>query len=411
MWSRLLAVTFISLRFGIPLPAQSPPPGRDVDDLSPPPLRFGPVTVGGSAGFRAERINGSEGWLLRPALRIFASAPLGESAEFRSRILTTHRRRAGTNVRPESSFEVQEAHLRWWLDEKRNFRVRIGRQRFRDTREWYFDEFLDALQLRYQTKLLRVEFALAKGISGGASRREQLQMIGDSQVRLPSRRYLTARLLRRADGGRKEELTWLGVGSRGRVRGGLRYWLELARLQGSDRGVPVRGWGSDLGITYRFRAPLRPTVTVLYAVGSGDRDPADGIDRNFRQTRLHGNSDRYDSLRRRPYYGRILAPELSNLRVMSLDFGFRAGSRWSFSMSAHDYRQVHPSPDAGRTRLDVVPSGTGAALGREWNLSFVWRRAPRLDLILEAGTLRPGRALPQLPEWVHAFRPELRYYF
>jgi hypothetical protein len=51
---------------------------------------------------------------------------------------------------------------------------------------------------------------------------------------------------------------------------------------------------------YRFELPLRPTLAVLYAMGSGDGDTSDGVDGNVRQTRLNSNTDRYEGLRRRP---------------------------------------------------------------------------------------------------------------
>lgn len=407
-----LVVLSSLLPWVLPLTAQSPLPGRDVDDLNPPPLRFGPVTVGGYAGLRTEQREDTQGWLLRPSLRLFARMPLGESAELRSRFSIRHRQQIGTeNALSESDFEIQEAHVRWWPGSNRNFRIRIGRQRFRDTREWYVDDFLDAVQLCYQTSLVRLEFALAKGLAGGTSRREQFHLIGDSRFTLPGRRYASARFLKRVDTGRQEELTWLGFGSRGRVAGDLRYWFEHAILRGSDRKVPVRAWGNEFGLSYRFRASLRPTISALYAVGSGDGDASDRIDSNFRQTRLNGNTYRYNGLRRRAYYGRILAPELSNIRVMSVDFGLRSGNRWSFNLSAHDYRQVHPSTHLGETRLDLSSTGTDDRLGRELNASFVWRRAPRLDLIFDAGVMLPGPALPQAPRWVYGFRQELRYYF
>lgn len=338
----------------------------------------------------------------------------GESAEVWSRTTIRHRRQIGAgndNSPAETEFEIQEAHLRWRPEWNRNIHIRLGRQRFRDPREWYYDAFLDAAQLRFQTKLARLEFALAKGLSGGTSRRDQFHGIANARFRLPGRRYASTRLLKRVDDGRREELTWLGFGSQGRVAGRLRYWSELALLNGTDRAVPVRAWGTDSGLSYRFRRPLRPTVSALYAAGSGDHDPSDGVDGNFRQTRLNGNSDSYDGLRRRPYYGRILAPELSNIQVMSVDFGLRSGNRWSLNLSALDYRQVRMSTRLAETGPDLSPSGRDRRLGREFNVSFVWRRAPRLDLIFDAGVLKTGPAFPQSSRWLCGLRQELRFYF
>jgi hypothetical protein len=96
---------------------------------------------------------------------------------------------------------------------------------------------------------------------------------------------------------------------------------------------------------------------------------------------------------------------------MSVDAGIRRPNRWSLNLGLLDYRQMRPSAEMGDSRLNLSPTGADARLGREFNLSFVRRRPPRLDLIFDAGVLRPGPAFLHAPAWVYTFRQELRIYF
>lgn len=139
-------------------------------------------------------------------------------------------------------------------------------------------------------------------------------------------------------------LAWIGTRALGRWKfrsmGRLHYWLDTAlvsgheklidfdRLDGNRRVVDsverrsVFGWAVDAGVTWQTRLPGRPSLTLGYALGSGDGDPHDGRDRSFRQTGLQDNNDRFRGVDSFRYYGELFRPELSNLHILTASVGF-----------------------------------------------------------------------------------------
>ena len=101
----------------------------------------------------------------------------------------------------------------------------------------------------------------------------------------------------------------------------LKYWLELAHVRGRSKSNKIRGIGFDLGSTYKLDLPLRPSITLGCAFGSGDDDPLDNENNNFRQTGLQDNSAKFNGVTHLKYYGEMFDPELSNLVILTAGFG------------------------------------------------------------------------------------------
>lgn len=213
-------------------------------------------------------------------------------------------------------------------------------------------------------------------------------------------------------------LRWFGLRAQGDERfgkaGRLGYWLDTGWVRGRDHVTVfselgadrmqvvstadqrVRGHALDAGVMWTFPAAWRPTVTLAYARGSGDGDPDDGVDENFRQTGLQENKGRYRGVNRFRYYGEALRPELSNLAVATGAFGFRFLPRSSLEFVFHDYRQVRAAGTLRDTRLDADPDGVHRHLGQELDVILGVRESRRLEFAARAGVFRAGEAFGPL---------------
>lgn len=175
----------------------------------------------------------------------------------------------------------------------------------------------------------------------------------------------------------------------------LTYWLELAHVWGRDGSKPIRGWGVDAGVTYTVDLPLRPSITAAYAVGSGDSHPDGRIDGAFRQTGLQENEARWAGVTRFKYYGELLDPELSNLAIVTVDFGLRPTRQSSVDLIYHEYRQQTASTALRGAALAADPSGRSRQLGRELDLVVGYAGVTGLEVKGVLSYFMPGRAFPQ----------------
>ena len=108
----------------------------------------------------------------------------------------------------------------------------------------------------------------------------------------------------------------------------FKYWAELAWLGGHDEALAkIQARGLDIGGTYRFKSlPLSPSITLGYAFGSGDSNPNDRRNTEFRQTGLQSNERRWAGVADFKYYGEGLDPELSNLHILTVGLGSSAST-------------------------------------------------------------------------------------
>src|SRR3990170_6062553 len=118
----------------------------------------------------------------------------------------------------------------------------------------------------------------------------------------------------------------LGVRMAGRPSDSFNYWIERALTRGRDENNhKLKGSAFDVGAQYRFLGlPLQPSVALSYAVGTGDANPDDDTNYEFRQTGLQSNEARFSGVTQFKAYGEVLDPELTNLRIFTAGGGFRA---------------------------------------------------------------------------------------
>lgn len=286
--------------------------------------------------------------------------------------------------------------------------LQIGRQRFADDREWLYDERLDGVRLHYERDELTLELSVTRendrdllnDVAAGRTDNYLLYGYWESEEidvgKLEIEDVLLGGyvLLRDGRAADEEDLQFLGLRTYGELIERFDYWLEAAYVRGTsaNRANQIRGYGFDLGGTYRFDLPWRPSITIGYAVGSGDADPEDGTDRAFRQTGLQDNQDSIGkgvmSFR---YYGTLLEPELSNLSITTLAFTVKPTEDSSIHLLYHGYRQQRAFDELRDTNLDADPNGDSRDIGSAIDLVF-GVDFQRLSVELELGYFMPGAA-------------------
>ena len=237
---------------------------RDDDEPLIAPIRFGNVYIGGKAGYRLDLtrdrdLDENEPDAVNrfaPELQVEVSAPLTEFIEAYGRFNFIQGRFPGSSpaIETKSEVEVREAYVYVGNLFHRSLGLQIGRQRFRDKREWLYDDRLDAVRLHYIRNNWTTEAAAAKTLfNPTGSRSDQLYLILRSEYKFPGRRYLAGYLMKRNDtSGRDEDPIWYGLSSRGRINRKLQYWGELSRAAGRREDRLIRGWAFDAGGGYRL---------------------------------------------------------------------------------------------------------------------------------------------------------------
>lgn len=270
--------------------------------------------------------------------------------------------------------------------------LQLGRQDFDESREWLYDENLDAARLHALLGPVRTEASVSTRWN---TRSRQLAgwtnwMLMNTFEPAPGWEggaYLIHRRLR-GDGG--ERPTWIGLRSHGKVSSGLRHWAELSALRGTYAGDTARGWAFDTGFRLRLHRGTRTTLSAGIARGSGGHD----VGRRYHQTGFHDNNDTYGGVRSFRYYGELVDPELSNLRVLTAGLGIRPTPESSVDLLLHRYDQVTPDRNLGRTSLDMRPLGIRTEIGEELDVVVAIEEFSQVELEYVFAVFRPGAAFP-----------------
>ncbi len=302
-----------------------------------------------------------------------------------------------SRVATEPRVEARQAYAVLRTPGERGAALVVGRQRVRDGREWLFDEYLDGIRLYvYGARPLVFEASYFPMVLAG--RNEKFVTWDDLLLRaryIPDSRNEASfyYLKRRDSSSRNREPVYWGLSYRGRPLRILGGWLEASLLRGEDKGRPQKAWAVDAGATLTARGRVRPSLTVAYAVGSGDeKEPGDPISQEFRQTGYEDNSDRFGGFSNFRYYGEVLDPELSNLKILTLGAGLRFGYSVSVEAVYHEYRQ-HRLDDELQADLAPELNDDSPDLGRELDVILgvqnLWKR---VSLSYGFGRFEPGAA-------------------
>jgi len=290
----------------------------------------------------------------------------------------------------------------------------VGRQKFYETRRWYYDNRnLDAVRMFGEHGRVAFQVSVSRDLFDETrNQRDQDATNRIAEVRWDLRRDLAlqAFYLNRDD---RTELRnspeILGLRVLGDSGTHLEFWADLAH-EGGTRGRldsttgeiivrDVRAHALDVGLTYRPRIVLDPSFTASFALGSGDDQltlpsgqQPHGADGTFRQSGLQRNRGSLNGVVSFHYYGEVLDPELTNLRIQTLGAGLRPGRPLSLDLLFHRYRQDVPSRRLENTELDAKPSGLDPHLGSEWDLVVGYEPRKEFELRLTGGYFQPGKS-------------------
>ena len=320
------------------------------------------------------------------------------------RLFRQVRRREGEGkTRDETDLEFRKGYLIWRRFLHPALRIQIGRQKFKDFREWVYDENLDAVRLFYETGPLEVQLSYSTNLFDPEDAEDEIDNIILYSVykiwkKDKAAAYVVDRRGRFDDDDPDFHLTSYGLSWKGKSIQSQRYWLEAAVVSGDENNKDVQGYGFDVGWISRFDHPLKPAVTIGYAFGSGDSNPDDDRDKNFRQTGIQDNQAKLRGVTKIKQYGELFEPELSNLMVATFGVGFRPLRKQSIDLVYHHYHQVWAYEERDNDLRDVGikkdPNGESRDLGDEIDLIFGWKIAKLLKLEAVTAFFLPGSAFP-----------------
>ena len=335
--------------------------------------------------------------------------------------------------------------------------LQIGRQILQENRSWWWDAELDAIRLHFSGTAVNAEVGVAEEVFPvsidddlaadleGVTRlfgRWNWQWAIDQHLELF---WLSERdrsgapqenidIPEELEDTRDAELDWIGARVTGRWKakrvGKFYYWTDMASVRGTEhltdfadigdgfievadsRELDVRGWAVDAGVTLRPRFDRELSLTARYAVGSGNDQPDSSRDHSFRQTGINTNKDKFRGVARFRYYGELLRPELSNLRVLTFAVGRRFLSASSLDLLYHNYRQVYADTTLRAPRIDAPLNGADRDVGEEIDLVLGIEEWRRWELKFIGSVFFPGDAYgPTSGEKAYRGDLMLRYIF
>ncbi len=208
-------------------------------------------------------------------------------------------------------------------------------------------------------------------------------------------------ILRDDKSGEEGSPQFMGVRAYGRPSDTFKYWTDLAFLRGNDElSRDFSGYAFEVGGTYWFLdLPLRPSVTLGFAYGSGDSNPDDNKNTEFRQTGLQSNEARFGGATQFLAYGETLDPELSNLNIFTVGLGFRPAASVFVDLVYHHYRLNAVADEirgsALTAQMNQVESRLSKDVGSGLDIILGFRNlfgVRGLGVDLRAGLFFPGDA-------------------
>lgn len=327
---------------------------------------------------------------LREGVTLFGEAQLSDLRLFQD---------GQGRILKETRVRLRRAYILWGDFLIPSVDLQVGRQRFADSREWLYDENLDAVRVLVHGDLLDLELSVSTNLLDPKDSEDEIRnFIVYATYNLARKEKVSFYGIARRD--RVEtgrDPTFFGVSWRGRIQN-QKHWLEAASVSGQDGSQRLRGYGFDMGWTSRFDSPVEPSFTIGYAFGSGDPDPEDRLDRNFQQTGLQDNQARFNGITKFQYYGELFDPELSNIMIGTAGVGIIPFEKTSLDVIYHYYSQVYSYMEGPNVLRDVgvkkKPSGRSRDLGHEVDLVLGTKVIRDVQMALFSAIFIPGKAFP-----------------
>jgi alginate production protein len=296
--------------------------------------------------------------------------------------------------------------------------VQIGRSRFDDNRDWLFNRDIDALRLFFDWSKLRLEASFAEELVDPVPRHRDVANAYLAATVYPARKHsITAYLFDRDDSreinGSPRDFSPQHRGLRAEGEGKYwSYWFDGALARGHDRGLPLEAHAVDAGVTWIAPLAVEPSITVAYAMGSGDDDPLDGVSGTFRQTGLQLNNGKFNGVSSFRHYGELMRPELANLHVETYGIGLRPKKKTSLDVIYHRYELDEPASQLVDAAMDDRTLNLiDLDIGTEWDLVFGYEELRHWEFEIDLGYFIPGDAFLGPTDDAGTARFKVKYIF
>lgn len=313
-----------------------------------------------------------------------------------------------------TKLELKQAFVSWdgFMED---LNIKAGRQLFRDSRAWLFDEELDGLRVFYLWPSLSWDFSATErheiDLNSDLTRDNAVNYILRLKSAITPGHYISPFVFVQDDHTEADQdpVFW-GAQMDGELGERIRYWLDGAYMGGSAANNDLRGYGIDGGWIYTFDVKLKPSIIGAFAYGSGD-DTSDQVDRNFRQTGFQDNEMVLSGVTKVKYYGEVFDPELSNLSIYTAGVGIRPTKKSSVEIFYHRYVQNEPSTSIRNNELDKSPNGRENDIGDEIDLAAGWKVNRDVKVSMTWGSFSPGAAFSSSPDAAYFGEVKVRYIF
>lgn len=288
------------------------------------------------------------------------------------------------------------------------FDVTLGRRNFEDERHWLYDTSLDAIFARTKLDNFIVELTAARKDRWNLDliRNVPTGHIDNYMLYVDYRGIEDIRLAgytiySQDNAGKEGKPLHMGLRAYGMPSNKFNFWSELAFLRGKDElQRDFSAYAVDVGGTYRYTEhPLRPSITLGYAYGSGDGNPNDKTNKEFRQTGLQSNEIKSAGVSKFKYYGEVLDPDLSNIGIFTAGIGFRPVQNIFVDLVYHQYRLNEIADEvrnwALTAQMNQVDTDLSKDVGKALDIVVGFRNVfgvRRFGIDLRAGWFFPGKA-------------------
>ncbi len=337
----------------------------------------------------------------------------------------------GNNGTRKGEEEVKrgESWIFWGDILESGFSLQFGRQNFRESREWWWDEDLDAVRIFYHRPSFHFEAGVAEQffslstLDNGipAEDKKVFRVLSRISWTWASKQTLGLFFLHQNDHSEQEAIgtlireddtdsvdgivNWVGLRTQNKLstekQGEFDFWMDGAWVFGDERNIDFddsetkgisivqsinkshfEGWALDLGLSWEVPILWKPSLIMGYAIGS----------RQFRQTGLQDNNDRFGAISRFRYYGELLRPELSNLHIWTIGGTLPVLQNSSISVLYHYYRQVDAQTFLRRGRISADLNGNNPSIGHEWDLIVALEEWKHWELELVTSVFKASSA-------------------
>ena len=292
----------------------------------------------------------------------------------------------------------------------------VGRKNISDSREWFYDAEIDGLIVEveaptYNTSMT-FSFNREEWIGSDLLQDNDKGTVDNIIVEIEYQPWknleLSAHYIARNDTSENNDSPrHLGFSVKGKsLDKRLAFWSDMAMVDGVDGDERIDGTGYDIGATFKMSSIGKPYITLNYAVGSGNGDD----DTDFRQTGLHDNVDKLGGVTSFKYYGEVVDPELSNLKILTAGIGFRPRKKVSIDVLYHNYEQEFALDELRDSDLSTDPNGLATDIGYAWDLVAGFENRENVETEFVLGYFKPGEAFDDRTD-VLLFNAKLTYLF